>query len=98
MWEIAKEFGALIVFSEHRYYGCSMPYGDKSFSHQNRLGYLTTEQAIADYVDLIKDLRDKAATRFNTCRPLNPVITFGGSYSGMLSAYIRMKYPASVQG
>jgi len=57
MWETAEEFGALLVFAEHRYYGESMPYGPKSYDDKSRLGYLTSEQALADYVDLIARLR-----------------------------------------
>lgn len=32
MWENAPKFSAMVVFVEHRYYGESMPYGNKSFS------------------------------------------------------------------
>ncbi len=45
MWENAEEFGALIVFAEHRYYGRSKPFAaDKVRKH---MGYLTAEQAMA---------------------------------------------------
>lgn len=92
MWEIAPEFGALVIFAEHRYYGESMPYGNISFSDPRHLGYLTSQQALADYVELIENLRLKPQYR------RSPVIVFGGSYGGMLSAWMRMKYPYIVQG
>jgi len=31
MWDISKQMKAMVVFAEHRYYGKSLPYGDKSF-------------------------------------------------------------------
>ncbi|XP_011637730.1 lysosomal Pro-X carboxypeptidase [Pogonomyrmex barbatus] len=92
MWEIAPQFGALVVFAEHRYYGESLPYGNRSFADSQHLGYLTTQQALADYVDLIQYLRSQPKYK------RSPTIVFGGSYGGMLSAWIRMKYPHIIQG
>lgn len=92
MWDIAPEFGALLIFAEHRYYGESMPYNNKSYMDLNHLGYLTSRQALADYVDLIQYVKSKPEYKYS------PVIVFGGSYGGMLSAWIRMKYPHVVQG
>ncbi|TMW56748.1 hypothetical protein Poli38472_006758 [Pythium oligandrum] len=89
MWENAEEFKALIVFAEHRYYGESMPFGADYMKH---LQYLNHEQAIADFTELIYFLQSDYKAENH------PVILFGGSYGGMLSAWFRMKYPAIVHG
>jgi len=105
MWEQADEFNALLVFAEHRYYGESMPYGESEIvDDTQKLKYLTTEQALADYADLIDNLQ-KNAWGYSHEIDMNsyevggePIIGFGGSYGGMLAAWFRMKYPHFVDG
>jgi len=89
MWENAREFGAALAFAEHRYYGQSKPFGDVMLQH---LEYLTMEQALADYAVLIASLKEA----WNSSE--SAVIAFGGSYGGMLAAWLRMKYPSAVDG
>ncbi|CAN8004404.1 unnamed protein product, partial [Ixodes hexagonus] len=88
MWQWAPEFNALLVFAEHRYYGKSMPFGNKSFESPAKLGYLSSEQALADYADLLLHLKAKLPGAEKS-----PVVAFGGSYGGLLSAWFRIKYP-----
>lgn len=52
---------------------------------------MNIEQALADYVVIINDLKRD----FNLT---NPVIAIGGSYGGMLAAYLRFKYPNLIDG
>ena len=94
MWELAPKHDALVVFAEHRYQGESVP-DLQMWNDPERLRYdgcfthLTSSQALADYAKLISFL-DPTHKR--------PVILFGGSYGGMLSAWMRMLYPSSVAG
>lgn len=89
IWEIAPRFGAAVVFAEHRYYGKSIPFGSKEEASNNAstLSYLTAAQALADLALLITDLK------INLSAEACPVVLFGGSYGGMLAAWMRLKYP-----
>lgn len=94
VWDIAPEFGAMVVFAEHRYYGTSLPFGPDSLKPDPaKNGYLTSEQALADYAELVTYLKSniKGAAR-------SPVIAFGGSYGGMLAAWFRIKFPHICDG
>lgn len=90
MWESAAEFGALLVFAEHRYYGESKPFPEKNI--RQNMQYLTAEQALADYAILITHLKSDLGSHDSA------VIGFGGSYGGMLAAWFRMKYPNIIDG
>eukprot|EP01091_Cochliopodium_minus_P014948 TRINITY_DN5194_c0_g1_i1.p1 TRINITY_DN5194_c0_g1~~TRINITY_DN5194_c0_g1_i1.p1 ORF type:complete len:461 (-),score=118.38 TRINITY_DN5194_c0_g1_i1:16-1398(-) len=84
----AKEFGALVVTMEHRYYGPqSSPFQELTLDN---LKYLSFQQALADLSLFITHIREEAQT--------NKVITFGCSYSGALSAWFRLKYPQLTLG
>uniref|UniRef100_A0ACD5Z7B6 Uncharacterized protein n=1 Tax=Avena sativa TaxID=4498 RepID=A0ACD5Z7B6_AVESA len=87
MFDIAPKFGALLVFIEHRFYGESLPFGNHSYDSTEKLGYLTSTQALADYAILISSLKQ------NLSAVDSPVVVFGGSYGGMLAAWFRLKYP-----
>ncbi|OQR67810.1 lysosomal Pro-X carboxypeptidase-like [Tropilaelaps mercedesae] len=88
LWDWAKEFGALLVFIEHRYYGKSQPYGRDSLKNLTYFGYLTVQQALADFAQVVSEIKRTWPGVENS-----KVVAFGGSYAGMLAAWLRMKYP-----
>ncbi|KAK9841268.1 hypothetical protein WJX74_002844 [Apatococcus lobatus] len=89
MWESAPDFGALLVFAEHRYYGKSKPFKENLRQHME---YLTADQAMADYAELMTELRAEFHAEDSA------VIGFGGSYGGMLAVWMRMKFPHILDG
>jgi hypothetical protein len=95
IFEMARDFGAHIVFVEHRYYGRSLPFGNDSFTKE-ALQFLSVEQALADYAEVIYSLPSligcKGSGR-NAVASRCDVVLWGGSYGGMLAAWHRFKYP-----
>jgi pimeloyl-ACP methyl ester carboxylesterase len=90
---LAERWGGLVVFGEHRYFGGSWPFDNKKKAMEgSNKQFLTVDDTLMDYNELIKfikmeyNIQDKA------------VIAFGGSYGGMLAAWMRMKYPQTIQG
>jgi lysosomal Pro-X carboxypeptidase len=56
--------------------------------------YLSSSQALADYAVILRAIQAEFAPPGRRL----PVIAFGGSYGGVLSAMMRSKYPGSVDG
>uniref|UniRef100_A0A914DBU8 Uncharacterized protein n=1 Tax=Acrobeloides nanus TaxID=290746 RepID=A0A914DBU8_9BILA len=97
IWDLAQHFNACVVFAEHRYYSNDSqykPFGDLAYKNATYLGYLTSEQALADYARFIPWFK----TNVLNCNSDTPVIAFGGSYGGMLATWFRLKYPTVVNG
>ncbi|KAK3255536.1 hypothetical protein CYMTET_35285, partial [Cymbomonas tetramitiformis] len=86
MMEASSQFEALVFAVEHRYYGGSIPTGD--FTTAN-LTWLSSAQALADLAEFI----NYQNAQLKLQAPTNKWITFGGSYPGMLSAWMRGRYP-----
>lgn len=53
-----------------------MPFGNNSYKSAKTLGYLNSQQALADYAVLIRSLKQ------NLSSDSSPVVVFGGSYGG----------------
>lgn len=88
LWQSAGPLGAQVVFLEHRYEGQSVP--PSTLAHC--LAYATSFQALADYANFIEQRLFLQGTR------RRPVVVMGGSYGGMLAAWMRMLYPHLVAG
>ena len=107
MWELAPQFGAIVVFLEHRYEGESLPDPSTTLPPIGNgcMAYSSSIQAIADAAFFIQNVLftsdgnfDKASSPTASTLHRRPIIAFGGSYGGMLAAWLRMKYPSMVAG
>ncbi|RZB60869.1 probable serine protease EDA2 [Glycine soja] len=87
---LAKKFGAAMVTLEHRYYGKSTPFN--SLETEN-LKYLSSKQALSDLAVFRQYYQDSINAKLNRTKIENPWFIFGGSYSGALSAWFRLKFP-----
>ncbi|KAI1712092.1 serine carboxypeptidase s28 domain-containing protein [Ditylenchus destructor] len=85
--DLADEFHAALLFSEHRFYGDSQPFPTE------RLRYLSVIQALMDFVKLIQYFKDTVLKDTNA-----KVIAYGGEYSGMLAAWLRVRHPDVIHG
>jgi pimeloyl-ACP methyl ester carboxylesterase len=89
----AAVFGGLIVALEHRYYGDSLPNGPGSDTPTELLQFLSSQQALADATLF----QQYIVSQFNLTSQ-NQWIVYGGSYSGCLSAWAKLKYPTLYAG
>eukprot|EP00940_MAST-03C_sp_MAST-3C-sp2_P001488 g1488.t1 len=89
MWENAASLGALLVFGEHRFYGLTLPFGPVEKNSPQELQYLSLEQSLADHVALVTHVKSVVFPNAKDSK----VVAIGGSYGGMQSSWVRMRYP-----
>jgi len=84
----AEDNGAAMFLLEHRYYGQSQPTEDMSTENMR---YLSSRQGLEDLGHFMAAMNAKYDLTA-------PWITFGGSYPGSLSAWMRLRFPHLVGG
>ncbi|KAG9243083.1 serine carboxypeptidase S28-domain-containing protein [Calycina marina] len=89
---LARATGGIGVILEHRYYGTSMPLGDKAMTTEG-LRFLTFDQAMADQAYFARHVVFEGLEAVDLTAPGTPWIAYGGSYAGGFSAIIRKIYP-----
>ncbi|XP_041970240.1 putative serine protease K12H4.7 [Aricia agestis] len=89
MYLMAEENSGYQVYTEHRYYGRSLPY--EEFTTEN-LRFLNMDQALADLAHFIRDM--KSSPMFAD----SDVILYGGSYAANMVLWFKQRYPHLVLG
>lgn len=84
--QLAKQHNGMLVETEHRYYGESLPFGT-DFAVPN-LKYLQMEQALEDLAYFIEHFKST-----NPGMNSSKVIVHGCSYPGMLVTWMRLRFP-----
>ena len=88
--QLASMTDGIAVVFEHRYYGTSFPTPDLSTEN---LRFLTTEQALADVAYFAQNIVFPDFEQYDLTSKSTPYISYGGSYPGALSAFLRVQYP-----
>ncbi|KAF2769483.1 hypothetical protein EJ03DRAFT_292874 [Teratosphaeria nubilosa] len=89
--DLAKATNGIGVVFEHRYYGTSFPTPDLT---PENLRFLTTAQALADEAYFAQNIQFPGLEKYGDLTSKSvPYLNYGGSYSGAISAFLRVQYP-----
>ncbi|KAF5284219.1 hypothetical protein FQR65_LT00219 [Abscondita terminalis] len=86
MFDLVKEHHGIMIETEHRYYGESLPFGEDFEIEQ--MQYLQIEQAIEDLAYFIEHFKQENP-KYKDAK----VIVHGCSYPGMLVTWLRLRFP-----
>ncbi|XP_020814039.1 putative serine protease K12H4.7 [Drosophila serrata] len=91
LWkDIAKKHNGSLVYTEHRFFGDSIPI--TPLSTENLQKYQSVEQALADVIKVIETLKEE--DKYKNSK----VVVSGCSYSATMAAWIRKLYPDTIKG
>ncbi|KAB0790980.1 hypothetical protein PPYR_02780 [Photinus pyralis] len=86
MYKLAKKHHGMLVETEHRYYGKSLPFGENATLEEFK--YLQMEQALEDLAFFIDKFKQSTKGLENSL-----VVIHGCSYPGMLATWMRLRFP-----
>ncbi|RMY48175.1 hypothetical protein D0865_08239 [Hortaea werneckii] len=94
--QLAETTHGIGVVLEHRYYGTSYPTPDLSTEN---LRFLTTAQALADEAYFAQNIQFPGLEDLgDLTSKTTAYLSYGGSYSGAFSAFLRVQYPETFFG
>jgi hypothetical protein len=90
MYDMAKNLSGLMIYTEHRYYGYTIPTANLSLENMQ---YLNIDQALADLAYFISYIKENIPQVRNS-----GVILTGCSYAGTMVTWFQQKYPHLING
>ena len=93
--QLGEATNGVAVVLEHRYYGTSIPTPDLSTKN---LRFLSTQQALADVAYFAQNIQFPGYEQYDLTNKGAAYITYGGSYAGSMSAFLRIVYPDIIWG
>ncbi|PKY04489.1 serine peptidase, family S28 [Aspergillus campestris IBT 28561] len=93
---LLKEFNAMGIVWEHRYYGESAPFPISLDTPPEHFKYLTTRQAIEDIPYFAQNFTRVNYTDVDLTPKGTPWVMVGGSYAGTRAAFMRNEHPETI--